>query len=83
MNRFIRFVLLFTYGCGQTAPANTCATPSRVVSCDEQNFYTFEVTGQDGAQPTWLGSQCRARACATGDACEARIDGTFVEGVCR
>jgi hypothetical protein len=69
---------------GASEPANECATPSVVVTCDEQNFYTFELQSVADASPTWLGSQCRTKPCAHGSACEVRgIDGTFIEGICR
>ena len=76
-------LLLALAACGGQATANECATPSRVVSCDEQPFYTFTLASTDGSQPTWHGSTCTERPCASGDSCEVAIDGTFAEGVCR
>lgn len=68
---------------GQAQPINACATPSRSVTCDEQDFYTFTLENDDGGHPTWTGSQCRTTPCVHGDACEVQIsNGTFAEGVC-
>lgn len=79
--KFLPLAAVLAAACGGTAPENACATPNTVVTCTEQNFYTFELTN-DG--PSWNGSQCRTRPCKTGDACEVQnTDGTFTEGVCR
>lgn len=78
-------IALSLVACGATEPANECATPSAVVTCDEQNFFTFELQSvSSDASPTWLGSQCRTKPCTHGSACEVRgVDGTFIEGICR
>lgn len=79
----IALVLLLVACGGETRPVNACATPSSVVTCDEQNFFTFTLESDDGGgHPTWTGAQCRAKPCAHGDACEVEINGSFVEGVC-
>jgi len=80
--RSISFALLLVACGGQTQSPNACATPSRVVTCDEQNFFTFTLSSDDGGHPTWTGSQCRTTPCMHGDACEVEMNGTFVEGVC-
>lgn len=83
MRAVVFVALVATLGCsGETLPVNACATTTRVVTCDEQNFYTFSIESVDGDHPTWLGNQCRAKPCVRGDSCEALLDGTFVEGVC-
>lgn len=73
-------------GCGgrvSSSAPNACVTPSCVVTCDEQAFYTFSLESTDGSEPTWLGSQCDVTPCARGMSCEVQLDGgTFAEGVC-
>lgn len=70
---------------GRIERSNACATPNAIVTCDDQNFFTFELQSvSDAGAQTWLGSQCRERPCSEGFACEVReSDGTFTEGVCR
>ena len=76
--------LLFVAACGgETASPNACATPSSVVSCDQQDFFTFTLANEVDGGPTWSGSDCRKKPCEHGAACEVQAsDGTFVEGVC-